>query len=135
MRSLETAAYMMKMNPYQGEARKVLFVCSGGILRSPTCARVTASEYGWNTRSAGMYEEAIPHVSENLLIWADKVYALERVHANWLSARWKKKYDDKIEVLGIPDNYQYMDPELVKAIHIKLDHLKDPVDPEIAEII
>ena len=38
-------------NPYQGSDTKVLFVCSAGILRSATAARIYAKKY--NTRAAG----------------------------------------------------------------------------------
>ena len=40
-------------NPYQGKDKKVLFVCSMGILRSATAARIYANRF--NTRCAGTY--------------------------------------------------------------------------------
>ena len=41
-------------NPWQGDAKRVLCVCSAGLLRSPTAAKVLYDEYGYNTRAAGL---------------------------------------------------------------------------------
>ena len=41
-------------NPFQGEAKKVLCVCSAGLLRSPTAAIILQRDYGFNTRSCGI---------------------------------------------------------------------------------
>lgn len=115
--------YFLYMNPYQGKAKKALFVCTGGILRSPTAAHTAAAEYGWNTRSAGIYEEAVPHVTQTLCDWADVIYCLEREHALYLSGKWDDLYDNKTIVLGIPDNFPYRDPELIRLIRLKLDEV------------
>src|SRR3990172_4849089 len=104
--------YMLHKNPYQGNAKKALFVCSGGILRSPTAAHIAAEFYGWNTRSAGTYEDAVPHVTATLCEWADVIYCLEREHAKYLDDEYDAEYELKIVVLGIPDNFLYRDPEL-----------------------
>ena len=58
-------------NPYQGEDKKVVFVCSAGILRSATAARIYAHKY--NTRSAGSEDYALIPVTERLLAWANEV--------------------------------------------------------------
>jgi hypothetical protein len=42
-------------NKYQGKYKRVLAVCSGGLLRSPTIAHTLAAEpYNYNTRSVGI---------------------------------------------------------------------------------
>ena len=43
-------------NPYQGDRRRILFVCSAGLLRSPTGAHV-GSVRGYNTRAAGSNQD------------------------------------------------------------------------------
>ena len=44
-------------NRYQGEYKRVLCVCSAGLLRSPTAALVLSQEpYNFNTRAAGLDE-------------------------------------------------------------------------------
>jgi predicted protein tyrosine phosphatase len=60
-------------NPYQGKDKRVLCLCSAGILRSPSCAVVLNSKYGYNTRAAGVTDYALIPVSTALLEWADEI--------------------------------------------------------------
>jgi predicted protein tyrosine phosphatase len=115
--------YFLYMNPYQGKAKKALFVCTGGILRSPTAAHTAAEFYGWNTRSAGIYEEAVPQVNATLCDWAEVIYCLEREHATYLDDKFDCEYETKVIVLGIPDKFTYRDPELIRLIRLKLDEV------------
>jgi len=105
-------------NPYQGEHKKVLFVCSAGILRSATAARIYAGKY--NTRSCGTYDIALIQISSNLVLWADEIVFVNQENYNM----FKGMIDDdelfdrlsaKIKVLNIPDKYPHMHPELIKA--------------------
>lgn len=102
-------------NPYQGRDKKVLFVCSAGILRSATAARMYAHKY--NTRSAGTGKEyALIHLSELLMDWADEIVFVNP----WNYDQAKFYFDlipyrDKIKVLDIPDEHEHMAPELVQS--------------------
>jgi len=101
-------------NPYQGTDKKVLFVCSAGILRSATAARIYAHKY--NTRCAGTgLDYALVPLSERLMDWADEIVFVNPYNANqaWLSFDMEK-YKDFVRVLNIPDQYEHKDPELVK---------------------
>lgn len=60
-------------SPYQGKASRYLFVCSAGLLRSPTAAAV-ASSLGYNSRSCGSEEYALIQLSANLIEWAHKIF-------------------------------------------------------------
>jgi predicted protein tyrosine phosphatase len=102
-------------NPYQGKDKKVLFVCSAGILRSATAARLYSSKY--NTRAAGTsLEIALVPLSENLMDWANEIVF---VHPwNYDNAGFHfdlEPYKDKIKVLEIPDNHEHMADELIAA--------------------
>jgi len=110
-------------NPYQGEDKRVLFVCSAGILRSATAARIYASKY--NTRSAGSESYALIPVTHELLLWADEVVFVNPDN----HARTAQRYDldtfkCKVLTLNIPDNYEHMHPELVKAFHEQYETLE-----------
>lgn len=119
--SNDNAAYFMRVNPYQGDSKKVVFVCSGGILRSATAAHWAAEHLRWNTRSAGIYEEAIPHVTRNLLVWAERIYCMERYHADYISTRFNKEFDDKIKILNVKDKYRYMEYDLTNYLREYFD--------------
>lgn len=99
-------------NPYQGKDKKVLFVCSAGILRSATAARMYAHKY--NTRCAGTGKGyALVYLSERLMDWADEIVF---VHPNnWDQANMEfdlRPYQEHIKVLEVPDQYEHNDPAL-----------------------
>lgn len=100
-------------NRFQGDFKKVLCVCSAGLLRSPTAALVLSSEFNCNTRAAGANKEyALIPVDEVLLEWADEIVCMEAAHA----ALILRMTDKPIKVLGIPDHFKYRDPELMELI-------------------
>ena len=100
-------------NPYQGTAKRVLCVCSAGLLRSPTAAVVLHREFGFNTRSAGLESEyALIVVDEALLEWADEIVCMTAEQADQLMVRTTKP----VKCLKISDNFAYMDPELQATI-------------------
>lgn len=60
-------------NPYQGNASRILFVCSVGMLRSPTAA-AEAIKQGYNARACGSCQElALIPITVNLIMWTDKI--------------------------------------------------------------
>lgn len=65
-------------------------------------------------RSAGTSASARKTVNAKDILWADIIFVMEEKHKNRLKAEFTKlvKYKD-IQVLDIPDEYQYMDEELI----------------------
>ena len=99
-------------NPYQGNDKRVLFVCSAGILRSATAARIYASKY--NTRAAGSEGYTLIPISKELLLWADEVIFVNRENFNKVSESFDlESFNCKIKILDIPDDYEHMDIELI----------------------
>ena len=106
-------------NSYQriNEFKRVVTVCSGGCLRSPTAAVVLAGEpWNYNTRSAGLSMDfAINQFDDVLFNWADEIVVMEAPMADEIRRRYPN--DSKpITVLSIRDNYSYRDPELIELI-------------------
>lgn len=100
---------------------RVLFVCSQNLLRSPTGEHVFADVPGVETMSAGINPMAVTPVSTELLEWADVVIAMETVHRLWLEEAFPRALGDTpVHVLGIPDRYAYMDPELVELLRTRV---------------
>lgn len=100
-------------NPYQGTDKKVLFICSMGLLRSATGARLYAKRY--NTRAAGTLDIALIPLNDTLIAWADLIVFVNR--ENYHSAVFKygeENIDYKCKVLNISDEYEHMHPELIK---------------------
>lgn len=102
-------------NRFQGTTKKVLCVCSAGLLRSPTAAVVLSGRpFHYNTRAAGVDTEfALIPVDEVLLEWADEIVCMEDLHLRQLKNLGCTK---TIIVLDLEDCYNYRDPELMKLI-------------------
>jgi predicted protein tyrosine phosphatase len=105
---------------------KVLFVCSRNRLRSPTAEAIFSTYEGLEVSSAGTNVDAESVISADLIEWADIIFAMEGVHRKRLNKRFGKLLRaTSIVVLGIPDKYKYMDPELVMILKQKVSqHLQ-----------
>lgn len=100
-------------NPHQGKTKRVLCLCSAGLLRSPTTAVVLQREYGYNTRAVGVSKEyALIEVDDVLYNWADEIVAVEQSIAEQVPDCFRSK----LTTLDVPDMYGYMNPELQKII-------------------
>ncbi len=112
-------------NPYQGTDKRVVFVCSMGILRSATAARIYAHKY--NTRSAGSFDDALIPLTHMLMAWADElVFVNQRNFQDVTDKLDAAAYDfvaSKSKILDIPDMYDHMHPELIKAFEEQYEPL------------
>ena len=105
---------------------KVLFICSQNLLRSPTAEVVFAQYDGLETLSAGTGADAATPVSADLIEWADVIFAMENHHRDKLRERFGKLLQTKrLVVLRIPDDYDYMEVELIEILKKKVTpHLR-----------
>jgi predicted protein tyrosine phosphatase len=101
--------------------RNVLFICSRNRLRSPTAEQIFADWPGIETQSAGLGNDADIPVTPELLIWADLIFVMEKVHRNKLSKKFGHDLKGKrIVCLDIPDNYDFMEPALIEILKRKV---------------
>ncbi len=99
----------------------LLFVCSENRLRSPTAEAVFSEYPGVDAIGAGTNSDAGTVVTGDLIEWADAVLVIEKSHRNKISKKFKVQLKGKkLAVLDIPDNYEYMDPELIKLLKSKV---------------
>jgi hypothetical protein len=113
-------------NPYQGSSERWLFVCSAGLLRSPTGAALAVKQ-GINARSCGSDSHyALIPCSANLINWADKIVFVNEENYFELLGNFDEypnlvqQIKDKAKVLDIPDDFEYMDPKLQEAFNTQL---------------
>ena len=110
-RSVETELFSVRMH------RRILFVCSQNKLRSPTAEAVFSGYPGVEVDSAGLNHDAVVSISPEQIEWADLILVMEKSHRNRLTRRFRKNLIGKrVVVLNIPDDFNYMDPELVELI-------------------
>jgi predicted protein tyrosine phosphatase len=101
--------------------KRILFICSQNRLRSPTAEHVFSSWPGIEVASAGLNNDAESPVTPELLAWADLIFVMEQAHRNKLSKKFRASLNGKrVICLGIPDDYEFMDPLLVKLLNAKV---------------
>ena len=100
--------------------KRALFICSANRLRSPTAEQVFSRWPGVETDSAGLSNDATTVLSPEQLRWADVIFVMEKAHRNKLSQRFKAHLGGKrVVCLEIPDDYDFMDPALVRLLEAK----------------
>lgn len=100
--------------------RRLLFICSQNKWRSPTAEEVFRDYPGIEVDSAGLNNDAEVPLSVEQLEWADIIIVMEKVHRVRLNRKFAAHLGGKqIVVLGIPDDYQYMQEELVALLKTK----------------
>jgi predicted protein tyrosine phosphatase len=68
-------------------------------------------------RSAGTSPNARRTVSDDDIGWATVILVMEEKHKSRLKAQFTRLLEGRVvHVLDIPDDYKYMDPELVEQL-------------------
>ncbi len=110
--------------------KRVLFVCGQNRLRSPTAEQVFSSWSGLECSSAGLKNEADNPVTREQVEWAEVIFVMEKSHRTKLSTRFKLWLSGKrIICLDIPDNYGFMDPDLIEILQAKVPRLLPGISP------
>jgi predicted protein tyrosine phosphatase len=87
---------------------------------------VFASWPGVETDSAGLAPDAETVLSAEQVEWADVIFVMEKAHRAKLTQRFKQQLrGKKVVCLDIPDDYEFMQPELVSLFERKVpQHLR-----------
>ncbi|HRJ63863.1 low molecular weight protein tyrosine phosphatase family protein [Brevundimonas sp. UBA2416] len=90
-----------------------------------------ASRPGVETASAGLAPDAEEQCSAELVEWADVIFVMERAHRAKLQRRFRAQLKRaRVICLDIPDDYAFMQPELValleKKVGVHLGHSQGP---------
>ena len=101
--------------------KKLLFVCSQNRIRSLTAEKIFEDLPGYEVRSAGTQDAARVRVTEGHIGWADIIFVMEKDHLDKLRWRFPAALEGKeIVTLHIPDEYLFMQPELVDELKAKV---------------
>jgi predicted protein tyrosine phosphatase len=100
--------------------KRALFICSQNRLRSPTAEQVFSSWQNVETDSAGLGADANVPLSTEQIEWANIIFVMEQTHRKKLNTKFKAHLNGKrIICLNIPDDYEYLQPELVAVLIAK----------------
>jgi predicted protein tyrosine phosphatase len=93
-----------------------LFVCGRNRWRSPTAERLYRNDSRIAVRSAGVSEKSPHPLSGADIEWADLILVMEEKYAAAIREKFRRSALPPIRSLDIPDEYQFMDAELVELI-------------------
>ncbi|MEZ4631513.1 MAG: phosphotyrosine protein phosphatase [Deinococcales bacterium] len=103
--------------------RRVLFVCTQNKLRSATAEQIFFGRPGFEVASAGTAPSANVPLSAEHIDWADTIFVMEKAHRNRIQKKFKPQLKNKrLVVLNIPDEFDYMDPVLVRLLEARVGY-------------
>lgn len=100
---------------------RLLFVCSRNKRRSLTAEHLLRRSPLCHVRSVGTEPSARVRVRRDDIEWADIVFVMEHSHLNRLRALFRDAMNEReVVVLDIPDEFAYMDCDLVDCLALAL---------------
>jgi len=103
---------------------RVLFVCSMNERRSLTAEKVFETDDGLEVRSAGTVRGSRRTLGVEHLRWADVILVMEDKHEQRIRAHFRDEVRYKrLHVLGVPDEYPFMDDGLVTLLRARAEPL------------
>lgn len=101
---------------------RILFVCGRNERRSPTAEKLFCNDPRVAVRSAGVSDSSRRKVREPDFDWADLILVMEKKHAARLRAMFGSRDGmPPVESLDIPDDFEFMDPELVELLEAAVE--------------
>jgi predicted protein tyrosine phosphatase len=103
------------------ERPNILVVCGRNKKRSRTAEHIFKNDNRFNIRSAGLSPKSDRKISENDLNWADLVFVMETNQRAKIWEVYSHVELSNIEILHIPDDYEFMDEELVDILNDRMN--------------
>ena len=98
------------------ERPNIPIVCGRNKKRSRTAEFIFKNDNRINIRSAGLSPKSNKKLSENDLCWSDLVLVMEKEQKVKIRDLYNHQKLPPIEVLFIPDVYEFMDKELIRLL-------------------
>ncbi|WP_312515986.1 protein tyrosine phosphatase [Anaerospora sp.] len=94
-----------------------------------TAEKVFQGIYDYEVRSAGTENNARVKVTSGHIGWADLIFVMEKKHVRRLQERFGDLLSQKkIVCLNIPDDFQFMDDELIEILIASVSqHIELPI--------
>lgn len=111
---------------------QILFVCGKNKWRSPTAERIYKNDQRIEVRSAGMSGKSRHPISQDDVGWADLILVMENGYKSRILSLFRDLSLPRIENLDIPDEYEYMDEELIELIETKVEFYIEELEKKIS---
>lgn len=93
-------------------------------MRSATAHKIYENDSRFEVKSAGTDKSANTVISLELLNWADSIIVMETAHRNAIRKKFPEIYKNKkIVCLYIPDDYDFMQMELIVELKEKFENV------------
>jgi len=99
----------------------ILVVCSRNRKRSRTAESIFKNDPRFNIRSVGLRDKSERKVSEKDILWSNIILTMEDGHKAWIMGLFRHLDLPPIEVLNIPDDFEYMDSELIDLLNDRIN--------------
>lgn len=100
----------------------ILVVCGRNKKRSRTAESIFKNDNRFNIRSAGLSSKSDRKITENDLSWADLVFVMETGYRARIVGQYRHMELPPIEILDIPDDYEFLDEELVELLTDRINN-------------
>lgn len=98
-----------------------MFICSKNKWRSPTAEKIFHLRNDFEARSAGTENGARIKITDGHIGWADIIFVMEKKHMRRIRDKFGNLLEGKqIVNLDIPDDYQFMDEELIDILEVRV---------------
>jgi len=101
----------------------ILVVCGRNKKRSKTAEYIFRNDNRINIRSVGLSKTSERKINIKDIEWANLILAMENKHKLRIADTFGEINIPKIIVLNIPDQYEYLDPELVAILTVKINDI------------
>lgn len=101
----------------------LLVICGKNKRRSRTAEYIFKNDNRFNIRSAGLSPQSNRKISEGDLNWCDITLVMESDHKSKIRKLYSHLDLPPIQVLDIPDEYEFMDEELIEILTSKINSL------------
>ncbi len=104
------------------ERPNILVVCGRNKKRSRTAEHIFKNDDRFNIRSVGLSPKSDRKISENDVNWADFIFVMETGYRAKIWGQYRHLELPTIEVLEIPDDYEFMDEELIEMLTDRINY-------------
>lgn len=105
------------------ERPNILVVCGRNKKRSRTAEYLFKNDNRFSIRSVGLSPKSNRKISEKDLNWSELVLVMETEQRNKIKELYRYIELPKTEVLHIPDDYEFLDDELVELLTFKINDI------------
>ena len=99
----------------------ILIICTRNKKRSRTAEYIFKNDSRFNIRSAGLSPKSERKITEKDVNWSDFIFVMESKHKSRILEEFKNLTIPKMEILNIPDDYEYLDDDLIELLKDKIN--------------